>query len=166
MIIRPETPSDISPIRALTEEAFRDAPHSSQTEGAIVDALRQAGALTLSLVAEREGAVIGHVAFSPVLIDGREPGWFGLGPVSVSPALQRRGTGTALIAEGLRRLERMGAKGCVVLGDPGLYRRFGFTSDHALRYGDVPPHYFQSRCWSGAPVTGEVTYHKGFEAIR
>jgi len=164
MIIRPETPSDISSIRALAEQAFRDAPHSSQTEGAIVDALREAGALTLSLVAERDGVVSGHVAFSPVLINGRDRGWLGLGPVSVLPSLQRGGIGTALIEEGLRLIKQKGAKGCVVLGDPRFYRRFGFTSGRALHYGDVPPEYFQSLLLSGAPAMGEVTYHKGFEA--
>ncbi|WP_371873629.1 GNAT family N-acetyltransferase [Agaricicola taiwanensis] len=87
-----------------------------------------------------------------------------MGPVSVSPSLQRGGIGTALIEEGLRLLKHRGAAGCVVLGDPNYYRRFGFTSDHALRYGEVPPEYFQSMVLSGDPAKGEVTYHEGFEA--
>lgn len=164
MIIRSEAPTDTSLVRSLTDAAFKDVEHSSQTEGAIVDALRQAGALTVSLVAEQNDTIVGHVAFSPVLIDGEDLGWFGLGPVSVSPSLQRRGIGTALIKEGLRLLKHRGATGCVVLGDPNFYRRFGFTSEHALHYEDVPPEYFQSIILAGDPAKGEVTYHEGFEA--
>lgn len=164
MLIRPERAADTSAIRSLTDTAFEGVEHSSQTEGAIVDALRRAGALTLSLVAERDGRIIGHVAFSPVRIDGAELGWFGLGPVSVAPEHQRGGVGTALIREGLAELRRRGANGCVVLGDPDYYRRFGFTSDHGLSYADVPPVYFQSLRWSGEPAAGEVTYHAGFDA--
>ena len=164
MIIRAEIPADISSIRALTEAAFKHAEHSSQTEGAIVDALRAAGALTLSLVAEQDGEIVGHIAFSPVLIGGKDLGWFGLGPVSVWPNRQCGGIGSALIREGLQQLRQRGAAGCVLLGDPAYYRRFGFSSDHALHYGDVPPEYFQSLILSGEPCAGEVSYHEGFAA--
>lgn len=164
IIIRPEATDDIPSIRSLTDAAFVGMEHSKQTEGAIVDALRQAGALSLSLVAERGGAVIGHVAFSPVLINGEDVGWFGLGPVSVSPSLQRGGVGSALIKEGLKLLAHRGARGCVVLGEPDYYRRFGFTSDHALSYRGAPAEYFQSLVLAGEPLEGEVAYHAGFEA--
>ncbi|MDB5685899.1 MAG: N-acetyltransferase [Rhizorhabdus sp.] len=164
MIVRAEAPADAHLIRSLTDAAFDGIEHSSQAEGAIVDALRQAGALTISLVAEQDDMIIGHVAFSPVLIDGEDLGWLGLGPVSVSPNFQRRGIGTALIEEGLKLLNHRGARGCVVLGDPNYYRRFGFTSDRTLRYGDVPPEYFQSILLCGDPARGEVTYHQGFDA--
>jgi putative acetyltransferase len=165
MIIRPEAPQDIPSIRTLTDAAFVGVEHSSQTEGAIVDALRDAGALTVSLVAELDGSVVGHVGFSPVLIDGADISWFGLGPVSVSPSLQRGGVGSALIKQGLHKLASLGAKGCVVLGDPAYYGRFGFSSDHALRYGGVPPEYFQSLALDGEVAAGDVTYHAVFEAI-
>lgn len=164
MNIRPESPADGPAIRLLTEAAFAGAEHSSQTEGAIVDALRDAGALTLSLVAELDGAIVGHVAFSPVLIDGADLGWSGMGPVSVSPDRQHSGIGSALIELGLNQLKKSGVNGCVVLGDPNYYGRFGFTSEHALRYGDVPPQYFQSLVLSGAPAHGSVAYHDGFNA--
>lgn len=164
MIIRSERPADVPHIRTLTDAAFAGVEHSSQTEGAIVDALRAANALSVSLVAEQDGSIIGHVGFSPVLIDGADIGWFGLGPVSVLPNFQRGGVGSALIEQGLKALASRGAKGCVVLGDPGYYRRFGFTSDHALRYGDAPVEYFQSQVLGGAPAVGEVSYHVGFNA--
>jgi len=164
MIIRSELAADISSIRQLTDAAFRDVAYSSQTEGAIVDALRLAGVLTLSLVAEQNGMIVGHVAFSPVLIDGDDIGWFGLGPVSVSPPMQRRGVGSALINEGLQLLRDRGAAGAVVLGDPDYYRRLGFTSDHQLSFADVPPAYFQSIVLAGTPAKGLVTYHEAFAA--
>lgn len=166
MIIRPEMAGDAPAIRAVTAAAFRDAPHSSGTEAAIVDALRDTGALTLSLVAERQGRIAGHVAFSPVTINRQAGRWFGLGPVSVEPAEQRRGIGKALIRDGLERLRDAGAEGCVVLGDPAYYRRFGFVSDPNLRYGDVPPEYFQHLSFTGSEPAGEIAYHPGFDAGR
>lgn len=164
MIVRSEAPGDAPSIRSLTEEAFAGVEHSSGTEGAIVDALRAAGALSISLVAEEDGRVIGHAAISPVLVGGEDIGWYGLGPVSVLPSRQRGGVGSVLIRTGLQLLRQRGARGCVVLGDPAYYRRFGFTSEHGLRYSNVPPEYFQSLVLTGGPVEGAVSYHEGFEA--
>lgn len=164
MEIRPEHFEDVDAIRAVTSAAFANAPHSSGTEAAIVDALRAADALAVSLVAVENGEVVGHVAFSPVTIDGEATGWFGLGPVSVRPDRQRGSVGQTLIRRGLDRLKRMGAEGCVVLGDPGYYEQFGFECDRELRYGDVPPEYFQRLVFKGAAPKGEVAYHPGFSA--
>ncbi len=162
MRIRPETDADHAAIGALTTAAFAGAPHSSGTEAAIIDALRAAGGLTLSLVADDGGGVVGHVAFSPVRIDGRQAGWFGLGPVSVAPDRQGQGIGGALIREGLARLAAAGAKGCVLLGDPGYYRRFGFQADPGLVLPDVPPEYVLRLVLAGAPPRGTVAFHPGF----
>jgi putative acetyltransferase len=162
--MRPEGPVDVDVIRKLTSAAFRDRPYSSGTEAAIIDALRQARALTMSLVAVQDGAVAGHVAFSPVTINGAAIGWYGLGPVSVWPDRQRKGIGQALIRDGLDRLRRMDAQGCVLLGDPGYYGRFGFVSDPGLRYGAAPPGYFQRLAFGPAVPEGEVAFHPGFDA--
>jgi putative acetyltransferase len=162
--IRPERAGDAQAIRAVTEAAFRGVAHSAQTEGAIIEALRKAGALSLSLVAVCEGRIVGHIAFSPVRIEGRDTGWFGLGPVSVAPDLQGQGIGSALIRKGLASLKARKAAGCVLLGNPGYYARFGFSSDHALRYPGPPSEYFQSLVLSGSPAAGLVTYHLAFEA--
>jgi putative acetyltransferase len=116
--IRPETPADAQTIEAVTAGAFRNAPHTSHTEQHIVDALRKAGKLAISLVAEVDGSVTGHVAISPVSISDGASGWFGLGPVSVLPQHQRRGVGSQLVREALRQLRDAGAAGCVVLGEP------------------------------------------------
>ena len=132
MIIRDERPEDVDAIRNLTARAFAGMPYSDGTESAIVDRLREAGTLTLSLVAAMDGAVVGHVAFSPVAISDGSKDWFGLGPISVEPQHQREGIGSALVDAGLSRLKALGARGCVLVGDPGYYGRFGFSTGPAL----------------------------------
>jgi putative acetyltransferase len=162
MIIRAETPADVPAIRSVVTAAFQDAPHSGGNEAAIVDALRAAGALAVSLVAEDEGVVVGHVAFSPVTVNGQDIGWYGLGPVAVLSEKRRRGIGEALIKAGLTRIEQRGARGCVVLGDPAYYGRFGFRSDPDLRLADVRADYFQRLVIDGEPLRGVVDYHPAF----
>jgi putative acetyltransferase len=162
--IRPERPADVEAIAAVTRAAFAGAPHRSGTEAAIVDALRAAGALTLSLVATEDGRIVGHAAFSPVGIAGGDGAWFGLGPVSVEPSRQRRGIGRALVTRGLERLRELGASGCVVLGDPAYYGRFGFASDGALSYRGLPPQFLQRFVFRGSAPAGEFFFHSGFDA--
>ena len=162
MMIRPEAPLDQDDIRRITQAAFAGTEHSSGMESRIVDALRDAGMLTLSLVADEDGLIVGHVAFSPVLIDGRDHGWLGLGPISVLPDCQRRGIGSALIREGLARIRARGAKGCVVLGQPDFYRRLGFENDPNLRFDGAPPEYFLRLRLADAVPIGPVTYPRTF----
>lgn len=90
--LRHETPADVGAIATLTAAAFLHAEHSSHTEQFIVNALRAAGALTLSLVAEHNGTPIGHASVSPVVLSNGGAGWYGLAPVSVLPACQSRGS--------------------------------------------------------------------------
>lgn len=163
MQIRDERPGDAGIIHSLIQAAFEGAPHSSQTEARIVDALRDARALNLSLVAEEGGEIVGHIAFSPVRIGGQAGRFHGLGPVSVRPALQRRGIGSALIREGLRRLRDIGSDACVLLGDPSYYGRFGFASDPQLTYCNYPNPYFQRIILQGDPPRGDTSYHPAFD---
>lgn len=162
--IRPERPQDAAAIGDLTTRAFAAAAHASGTEAAIVAALRASGRLALSLVAEHSGAVAGHVAFSPVAI-GDAAGWFALGPLSVAPQRQRQGIGAALIGEGLARLHAAGARGVVLLGDPGYYGRFGFAADPALRYPGAPSEYLLRQVLRGATPAGQVVFDPAFEAV-
>ena len=162
--IREEVLGDEARIAEVTAQAFAAAEHADGTEAAIIDRLREAGALALSLVAEAEGEIVGHAAFSPVTIDGDECRWFGLGPVAVLPERQGRGVGSALIGRGLDRLRAAGAHGCVVLGDPGFYGRFGFVADARLVYPGPPSEYFQRMLFSGPPRHGTVAYAPGFGA--
>lgn len=163
-VIRTELLADTGSIRSLIEAAFLGAPHSSGTEAAIVDTLRTAGVLTVLLVAVEQDEIIGYVAFSPVTIPGEQGQWFGLGPIAVRKDRQGKGIGRDLVCSGLDRLARMGADGCVVLGDPRYYRRFGFVSDPELRYADVLPEYFQRLSFKGATPKGAVFYHSAFDA--
>ena len=162
MEIRRERQDDKEAIAALIGEAFASAEHSAGTEAQIVDGLRAAGALTLSLVAEVGGEIVGHAAFSPVTVDARQIGWFGLGPVAVRPDRQRQGIGDALISEGLGQLVAYGAAGCVVLGEPAYYGRFGFQANDRLRYPGPPPEYFQALAFGAAVPSGTVAYHPAF----
>jgi putative acetyltransferase len=162
MIIRDEIRADIETIRAVVTEAFKDAAHAGGTEAGIVDRLRTDDALTLSLVAGDFREVVGHVAFSPVSIDGRRLGWFGLGPVAVGRRAQGCGIAKSLIEAGIRRLTASGANGCDVLGDPDYFGRFGFKSDPKLRFPNAPEQYFQRLIFHGRCPSGIVEYHSAF----
>jgi len=164
--IRAETAADTQSIEAVTAAAFLEAPHTSGTEQYIVNALRRAGKLTLSLVAEIDARVVAHVALSPVSISDGSAGWFGLGPVSVLPQLQGRGIGSRLVREALRMLRESGASGCVVLGEPEYYGRFGFKADSNLVFPGPPPEYFQAIAFHPVNARGTVMYHEAFEAAR
>jgi putative acetyltransferase len=162
--IRNETADDVSAIEAVTVSAFLHAPHTSHTEHFIVNALRRAGQLTVSLVADAGGTVIGHIAISPVSISDGARNWYGFGPISVAPEYQRRGVGSRLMREALRLLREKGASGCVVLGEPEYYSRFGFQVDSNLNLPGVPPEYFQAISFGTSRPQGIVSYHVAFDA--
>lgn len=164
IVIRPETAADVDAITEVTVAAFATLAISSHTEQFIVAALRAAGALTLSLVAEVDGRVVGHIAFSPVVISDGTPGWYGLGPVSVLPAYQRQGIGKALILEGLSRLKAMHARGCCLVGHPDYYPKFGFRNVPGLGVDGVPPEAFFALSFDGRMPQGAVTHHEAFAA--
>jgi putative acetyltransferase len=162
--IRPERPGDADSIHAVTIAAFLDAPHTSHTEQFVVRELRRAGQLAVSLVAALGGQVVGHVAISPVTISDGTGDWFGLGPVSVVPRYQRRGLGSRLVRDALVRLRAAGGRGCVLVGEPAYYSRFGFRAEPGLVLPGVPPQYFQALCLAGAMPAGLVTFHAAFAA--
>ena len=148
----------------MTIAAFQTLQISHHTEQFIIEALRAAGALTISLVAEADGRVIGHIAFSPVTISDGTRGWYGLGPLSVLPAYQRQGIGKALIDEGLSRLKALQARGCCLVGHPEYYRRFGFTNVTGFVHERVPQEVFLALSFDGHVPHGEVSFHAGFRA--
>ena len=162
MKIRHETPADVRKIRSTVTAAFRDAEHAGGNEAQIIDSLREASALSVSLVADDGDEVVGHVAFSPVQMSSGDINWYGLGPVSVIPSKQRQGIAERLIRAGLQQIKELGARGCVVLGDPDYYCRFGFKSDPDLHFADVPPEYFQRLVMDGEPPKGFVSYDPSF----
>ncbi len=164
MIIRKETSSDIAAITQVTISAFKTLPISNHTEQFIIRALRAAGALTLSLVAEIDQQVIGHIAFSPITISDGTDGWYGLGPISVLSIHQKQGIGTSLINEGLSLLKNMGGQGCALVGDPNYYRRFGFQNIPGLIHEDVPQEFFLALPFIEKIPQGIVVFHEGFWA--
>ena len=164
IVIRDETESDAAVITQVTVAAFETMEISNHTEQFIIEALRSARALTLSLVAEVDGRVVGHIAFSPVAISDGTKNWYGLGPVSVLPEYQRRGIGKALIQEGLSRLRKLSAKGCCLVGHPQYYRKFGFENVAGLVHEGVPQEVFFALSFDGRFPQGNVTFHEGFKA--
>lgn len=166
VVIRSDTDADVGAITEVTIAAFKTLDISNQTEHFIIAALRAAKALTLSLVAELRGRVVGHIAFSPVTISDGTRNWYGLGPVSVLPAYHGMGIGTALILEGLSHLRDLKAQGCCLVGHPDYYRRFGFKNMPGLIHEGVPQEVFLALSFDGRTPQGIVTFHEGFKAER
>lgn len=164
VLIRDEKDTDYRVIADVTKSAFKTMEISNHTEQFIVEALRSAKALTVSLVAEIDGFVVGHIAFSPVTMSDGTNDWYGLGPVSVHPDFQRKGIGKALIQEGLSRLRKLEAKGCCLVGHPEYYRQFGFINVEGLVHEGVPQEVFFALSFDGEIPQGNVMFHEGFKA--
>ncbi len=165
--LRDERAGDVDAIGRVIVAAFAGEPEGGQFERRIVDALRADGALSVSLVAERDGRVIGHVAFSPVSIGGvpsGSQGWYGLAPLAVLPGCQRQSIGAGMVRTGLDALRRLGARGCVLLGEPAYYTRFGFAPSSDIVFPGVPPEYFLALSLddSAPRPSGDVRYHDVF----
>ncbi|OPY91017.1 MAG: Acetyltransferase (GNAT) family protein [Syntrophus sp. PtaU1.Bin208] len=156
--------ADVEAISEVTRKAFENHPHSEQVEQFIINALRKSKALTISLVADVDGKVIGHIAFSPVTVSDGSGGWYGLGPISVLPGFQRKGIGKALVHEGLARLKILGARGCVLVGDPAYYQRFGFRNLPDLILDGIPQMFFLALPFEKNFARGTVEFHPGFSA--
>ncbi|HUI90255.1 MAG TPA: N-acetyltransferase [Anaerolineales bacterium] len=162
--IRPETTSDYEAIEQVTIAAFAGKALSDADEHLIIRRLRQAGALSLSLVAAANQRIVGHIAFSVVKINRKDQGWYGLGPASVLPGLQKQGIGSMLIREGLTRIHDLGAMGCVLEGDPRYYQRFGFRSYPGLVYEGAPSATdFMALPFYQEVPNGKVEFHQAFD---
>jgi putative acetyltransferase len=164
IVIRTETDADVGMISEVTIAAFKTLEISNHTEQFIIEALRAAKALTVSLVAEMDGRIIGHIAFSPVNISDGTRNWYGLGPVSVLPEHQRKGIGKSLIQEGLSQLKDLNAQGCCLVGHPDYYKKLGFKNLSGLVHEGVPQEVFLALSFDGHIPKGTVTFHQGFKA--
>jgi putative acetyltransferase len=164
--VRAEQAGDEAAIRQVNDAAF-----GQPNESRIIDALRAAGRIVVSLVAIDQAQVVGHILFTPVAIESSPVRALGLGPMAVAPAFQRHGIGSTLVTEGLRECERLGYGAVVVIGHPEFYPRFGFR--RASRYGlrpefDVDEEAFMvTELSAGAldGVTGLVKYAPEFASV-
>ena len=156
-IVRDECPSDIPTIHEITVAAFATKAFGDGTEGDLIDSLRRDGDLTLSLVAEMDGLVVGQVSLSPATVGSAE-GWYGLGPVAVAPDHFKQGIGSTLIRTALGRLAEQGAAGVVLAGDPRYYSRFGFVNDGSVQYLDTDAKNVMYRTLNGPTATGAITF--------
>lgn len=164
MSIRAEKEGDLDAVRAVNTSAFE-----TSAEADLVDVLRQRAKLVISLVAEENGKVVGHIMFSPVSLSGHPSlKVLGLAPMAVAPEHQRKGIGSALVRAGIDQCRRSGFEAVVVLGHPDYYPRFGFSP--SCHFGidseyDVPEEVFMAmellpEALSGK--TGKVKYHPAF----
>jgi putative acetyltransferase len=165
MTVRLEEPADIPAVHALNRAAF-----ASAVEANLVDALRAPAADAISLVAE-DGAVVGHIMFSPVRLTGvPDIRAVALAPMSVTPGRQRTGIGSALVRHGLAECRRRGVEAVFVVGHPGYYPRFGFrrASDFGITCAlDVPDEVFMALELEAGALrgrTGKVFFHEAFDA--
>lgn len=161
-MIRDENPTDVLDIRRITERAFSNMPYASGDEQDVIDRLRTSKALSISLVAIKSNKLLGHIAFSPAMLESKDDGWFALGPVSVCPEHQGHGIGSELIRAGLKRLELAGANGCILTGNPSYYDRFGFELAPEHCPNGEPAEYFMMQQFNSELVVGQFTFHKAF----
>jgi len=168
MHIRPETLDDALLVEVIEYAAFKNHPRhlpgAEPTEHRIVGSLRDGGALSVSLLAEEAGQGLGHIALSPAGIGGAG-GWLLLGPVGVLPGHQGRGLGSALVRAGVERARALGARGVVLVGDPGFYTRFGFESVPGLTWPGVPDRYVLALPLTGKVPRGVIIPHPAFQTV-
>jgi putative acetyltransferase len=164
MIIRKETVADFEKIAEVTIAAFNTLPISNHTEQFIINALRASDALTISLVAEINGRIVGHIAFSPITISDGSTDWYGLGPVSVLPDYHKQGIGKSLVNAGLSLLKELGGQGCALVGDPNFYQKFGFRNFPELVHEGIPQEVFLALPFTAKVPQGIVMFHEGFLA--
>jgi putative acetyltransferase len=164
MLIRAEERRDLAAVHAVNVSAFE-----TPAEANLVDALGEEAQPLISLVAEDNGAILGHIMFSPVSLSGHPAlRMMGLAPMAVAPEHQRKGIGSALVRAGLEQCKQLGFGAVVVLGHPAYYPRFGFSPSARFGIGceyEVPEEVFmvvelQAGFLDGA--SGKVKYHAAF----
>jgi putative acetyltransferase len=160
--IRAERPHDHALIGEVITAAFRDMPFAAGDEAELVEALRAAGGLSVSLVAELDGSLVGQIAFSPARPADGSPGWYALGPVAVLPDHQGLGIGSKLVRAGLEKIEQQGAHGCILTGNPAYYTRFGFRVSPENAPPGEPAEYFMVKALGRSVPRGPIGFHEAF----
>jgi putative acetyltransferase len=163
-MIRPECEHDRSEIHEVVRSAFEGMSYAAGDEAELVDVLREAGALAVSLVAELDGKVVGYIAFSPAQSTDGTRGWYALGPVAVLPACQGLGIGSKLVRTGLQEVLDLGATGCILTGSPTYYARFGFSVEPSNAPSSEPPEFFMVKLFSDVRPHGPILFHPAFHS--
>ena len=162
--IRVERSADHAAIGEVINAAFLGMPYAAGDEAELVEVLRRENALSASLVAELDGAIVGQIAFSPARPSDGASGWYALGPVAVLPAHQRGGIGSKLVWEGLRAIADMGANGCILTGNPTYYSRFGFRVSRSNAPAGEPPRFFMVKSFVALTPVGPICFHEAFNS--
>ncbi len=162
ILIRSETAHDHRAIYDLTKRAFAPMPYAGGDEQDLVDALRANAALEISLVAQDAGQIVGHIAFSRAFPENGAGGWYALGPVSTAPEQQQEGIGRRLIETGLELLRDRCAAGCILIGNPALYSKFGFVLRPDLAPAGEPAEFFQILGLAASEPGAIVHFHPLF----
>ena len=115
-------------------------------------------------VAEIDGRIVGHIAFSPVIISDGTKDWYGLGPISVLPEYQKQGIGKSLVNEGLSLLKELCGQGCALVGDPNYYKQFGFRNYPELVHEGIPQEVFLALPFNEKVPKGIIEFHNSFLA--
>lgn len=163
MLIRPERAGEEQEIYNLTKRAFAPMPFGDEDDAGLTDALRESGDLFLSLIAEENSRIIGHLALSPVAITGTAARWMGLGPISVEPERQRQGIGSTLVQSAMTYCRTNEISGIALIGNPAVYGPMGFQSNHAFTYRDLSNQLVQYLTLSGSDPVGELTFAPALE---
>ena len=166
LILRTETINDITAIENVIIAAFSQSLHGLKNENKLISQLRADQALVLSVVAEVNERIVGHVAFSKInLADQSLEDWYILAPLSVIPEFQKQSLGKQLLKSGLAGIKKKGAKGCFCVGDIGYYGRFGFSSNHGLVLEGIPKEHILAQNFSSEHPKGMVILAPAFAQL-
>lgn len=162
LTVRPERDDDRHAVHDVTQRAFAPMSYAGGNEQDLINRFRDAGALAASLVAQYDGHVVGQLTLTPATAADSSAGWFAMGPVAVAPEMQGMGIGAALIRAGIDWLHDHAAAGCVLVGNPAYYSRFGFRRAPQLCPPGQPADYFQILPIGTAEPTSVVAFHPLF----
>jgi len=162
ILIRAETEADFESIWKVTERAFLPMSFSNGDEQYVIERLRASNNLTLSLVAVVDERIVGHIAFSPAMLNGEFRDWYALGPVSVLPEYQGIGIGSELINSGIEMLRGNKAQGCILTGNPLFYNKFGFEVAPDAAPSSEPKDYFMLNQFVSKKPSGVFAFDPAF----